>query len=138
MLGANALSLATRRTAMCIKREGNAHGLLPGADCNYDHQCLSGRCNTKNYLGHQCFGLQHYEYCLSHDECEHGFYCDKGVTDLCLKVRGRDQTCTEGQDICEVGYYCASVAGAASVCVEVFSIQNGVQVSQTPVCKSGF
>mmetsp|Transcript_21081 Transcript_21081/g.24305 ORF Transcript_21081/g.24305 Transcript_21081/m.24305 type:complete len:100 (+) Transcript_21081:119-418(+) len=50
------------RKAYCVDRSAYKRNMYPGGLCDYDHQCLSGRCYDR------CRGRYYNENCLSHSD----------------------------------------------------------------------
>ena len=131
---AYSIPAAVRKKAYWVNRTVNRQNLLPGASCDHDYECRSGRCDG------QCKGHYNDESCLTDEDWEDGYYCytNSTVSKTCQKELAAGVNCTEGTDVCTHGYFCTNVGSAGAKCIELFSLPDGTPVTQANVCQGGY
>lgn len=125
-----------QRVGKCVDRENVIEGLLPGSTCDSDSQCRSNNC------GDTCKGVGQGGACTYHWECDVGLFCNS--LGVCQSTILKNQICDNATEVCETGYICSRFGqspGSAiqtNTCLEIFSVDDDVDVTHAAACKGGF
>lgn len=100
---------------------------LPGQSCISGRQCQSGNC-----LNNKCQGLPLGSFCISHADCNVGYYC--GQSGKCLPQMSQFQSCNSDWD-CQNQFACNRTLFTKGTCLPYYSLPNGSAVG---MCVSSF
>jgi hypothetical protein len=57
--------------AVCVDEEAYFNGFYPGTPCANNWQCMTSNCTSS-----MCLGQIDDTLCMSHTECDIGYFCD--------------------------------------------------------------